>query len=175
MATLVVTLIGDDQSGLVDAVAGVVADHGGNWEKSQMSHLAGKFAGIVLITVPDQNADALVADLEPLEATGLLDLTIERTTDLAASADVPRLRLDVVGVDRPGIVREITHAIAARGISIEELETEVVSAPMAGGRLFKATALLNAPAGSFVDELRVSLDDLARELSVDIDLTHDAN
>ena len=58
MATLVLTLIGDDRAGLVNAVAEVVARHGGNWERSQMAELAGKFAGIVLVTVPDDSVDA---------------------------------------------------------------------------------------------------------------------
>ena len=78
MATLVLTVIGDDRSGLVDALSGVIADHGGNWDKSRMARLAGKFAGIVMVAVPDAAADALIADLEPLEAQGLLDITVER-------------------------------------------------------------------------------------------------
>ena len=75
MATLVLTVIGDDHAGLVRALSGVIANHGGNWETSRMSHLAGKFAGIVMVTVAEENADALVKDLEPLEAQGLLDIT----------------------------------------------------------------------------------------------------
>ncbi len=72
MATLVLTVIGDDRAGLVNAVAQVVAGHGGNWERSQMAELAGKFAGIVLVTVPDNGVDELVAALEPLP--GMLDI-----------------------------------------------------------------------------------------------------
>ena len=49
MATLVLTVIGDDRAGLVNALADVVTAHGGNWERSQLAELAGKFAGIVLV------------------------------------------------------------------------------------------------------------------------------
>ena len=66
MATLVLTVIGDDRSGLVSALSGVIADHGGSWERSQMARLAGKFAGIVLVAVPDDRAEALIAELGPL-------------------------------------------------------------------------------------------------------------
>ncbi len=52
MTPLVLTLIGDDRAGLVSAVAGAVSEHGGNWDRSQMAELAGKFAGIVLVTIP---------------------------------------------------------------------------------------------------------------------------
>ena len=45
MATLVLTVIGDDRAGLVNALAEAVTAHGGNWERSQLAELAGKFAG----------------------------------------------------------------------------------------------------------------------------------
>ena len=51
MPTLVLTLIGPDRAGLVEAVAAVVADHGGNWLESRMSRLAGQFAGILEVEV----------------------------------------------------------------------------------------------------------------------------
>ena len=66
MTTLVLTVIGDDRSGLVSMLSGVIAQHGGSWERSQMARLAGKFAGIVMVSVPDDRADALIDALEPL-------------------------------------------------------------------------------------------------------------
>ena len=64
MATLGLTAIGDDHAGLVRVLSGVIADHNGNWETSRMAHLAGKFAGIVMVTVPDDHVAALIADLQ---------------------------------------------------------------------------------------------------------------
>ncbi len=78
VATLVLTVIGDDSAGLVNAVAELIALHGGNWERSQMAELAGKFAGIVLVTVPDDRSTELIAGLEPLE--GMLDVTAQLAT-----------------------------------------------------------------------------------------------
>ena len=40
--------------------------------------LAGKFAGIVLVSVPDDRADALVAELRALDDQGL-QVVVERT------------------------------------------------------------------------------------------------
>lgn len=173
MTTLVLTVIGDDKSGLVNALAAVVTDHGGNWDRSQMARLGGKFAGIVMITVPDTAASALLADLEPLEHDGLLDITVETAHPEAGSGPSIELLLDVVGLDRPGIVNDVSHALAARQVSIEELQTETVSAPMAGGTLFRASARLRAPATTSIDELRSVLHDLANELLIEIDLTED--
>jgi len=169
MATLVLTAIGDDHAGLVSALSGVIAEHDGNWETSRMAHLAGKFAGIVLITVPDGNAEALIADLEPLEKQGLLDITAELSAPGQAATGAS-LTLELVGLDHPGIVRDVTDALAARSVNIEELVTETVEAPMDGGTLFKARASLVLPESVSSDDLTEVLEELAAQLMVDIEI-----
>ncbi len=169
MAKLVLTAIGDDHAGLVRALSGVIADHGGNWETSRMAHLAGKFAGIVLVTVPDDAVDQLIDDLEPLEEQGLLEITAE------VSAPVPppsgtSLVLELIGLDQPGIVRQVSDALASRDVNIEELETETVAAPMEGGTLFKARAALVLPEDLSADDLTDVLEELAVQLMVDIEI-----
>ena len=170
MATLVLTVIGDDHAGLVRALSGVIADHGGNWETSRMAHLAGKFAGIVMVTVADEGADDLVSDLEPLEAQGLLDITAELTSPVQPADTETRLTLELVGMDQPGIVRDISDALASRNVNIEELETETSSAPMDGSTLFRARAVLVLPSDVSADDLTDVLEELAVQLMVDIEL-----
>ncbi len=171
MATLVLTVIGDDQSGLVDALSGVITDHGGNWDTSRMARLAGKFAGIVMVTVPDAGVAGLVDDLGPLETQGLLEITVEEGTDAEAPDDARTLAMEIFGVDHPGIVHEVSHALAQRGISIDELNTETRSAPMAGGTVFEARATLRIPAQVTLGDLEADMERLAGALAVDIELT----
>ena len=167
------SVLGDDRSGLVSALSGVIAAHGGGWERSQMARLAGKFAGIVMVAVPDQGADTLVAALDPLQSQGLLEITVERAgdEDRGSEAGLTRLRLELVGADRPGIVHDISRALAARRVSIEELSTATREAPMTGGMLFEAAATLLAPAGLALEELQAVLEELANELMVDLSLS----
>jgi glycine cleavage system regulatory protein len=133
-----------------------------------MSRLAGKFAGIVEVVVPAGKADDLVADLESLADQGLA-VTIARTST-PPETPTHRLSLELVGADRPGIVAEISALLAARHISIDELATSVTHAPMAGGMLFEAHAVLAAPRSADQTELRVALEALADELMVDVAL-----
>ncbi len=174
MTTLVLTIIGDDRSGLVDALSGVVVDHGGNWHRSHLAQLAGKFAGIVLVTVPDARADELIDALNPLEADGLLDIAVEVAPDESGAGGGrtggSRYRIELVGQDRPGIVHEVSDALAGRGVNITELVTATTSAPMAGGILFTASVQLDVPAIVDIDELRAVLEALADELMVDVEL-----
>jgi glycine cleavage system regulatory protein len=166
MASLVLTAIGDDRAGLVQALADVIASHGGNWEQSQMAELAGKFAGIVLVDIPDEQVDAFTAALDPL--ADVLDVRAHLGSAVDTSAQ--RFTLRLLGNDRPGIVRELAGALSSHGVNIEQLSTTTRSAPMAGGELFEAEAVIEIP--DDVDRAQVlqALEDLAGELMVDIDV-----
>jgi glycine cleavage system regulatory protein len=169
MTALVLTVIGDDRPGLVSAVSAAVKARGGSWEQSQMARLGGKFAGILLVEVPDEQAAGLTGDLHALASEGL-QVDVEPAGE-PVEKETARLRLELLGADHPGIVAEISAALAARGVGIEELSTGVREAPMAGGMLFEASAVLAAPAEVHGDELRRALEALADELMVDLSLT----
>jgi len=171
MATLILTVVGDDRPGLVAALSAPINAHGASWERSQLSRLAGKCAGIVLVAVADELFDALAADLRALSAQGL-QVALERT-DEPVERSWLQLHLDLLGADHPGIVAEISASLAARGVSIEALTTDVREAPMAGGTLFEANAVLHAPPTTSTDELRSMLEGLADELMVEIRLSDD--
>jgi glycine cleavage system regulatory protein len=171
VATLILTVIGDDRPGLVSAVSAPINAQGASWERSQMSRLGGKFAGIVLVAVPDDRLEALLADLAALEDEGL-QVVVERT-DEPVEDEAQVLHLDLLGADHPGIVAEISASLAERGVSIDELSTDVREAPMAGGTLFEAHAVLTAPPSTHTDALRAMLEGLADELMVEIRLSED--
>jgi glycine cleavage system regulatory protein len=171
MAHFVLTVSGADRPGLVSAISAAVHAHGASWEHSQLSQLAGRFAGIVLVSVPDGEDDGLVVDLVALEAQGI-SVSVERTDEPAEEETEPvTYDLELVGADRPGIIAEISALLAAHGVSIEDLVTELVDAPMAGGLLFEARAVLVAPESASAEALREALEELADRLMVDVHLT----
>ena len=172
MTSVVITLIGDDRAGLVDAVAGVVARHGGNWNRSHLAELAGKFAGIVLVDISDAAVEALLSALDDLEADGLLAITAERAKAVDDVEGTTMVTLDLTGQDHPGIVHEISHVLAQQNVSIDELETAITPAPQ-GGQLFIAHAVLELPVGTDLHTLRDALEAVAQDLMVDIDLVSD--
>ncbi|MCB1671239.1 MAG: ACT domain-containing protein [Gammaproteobacteria bacterium] len=163
---LVLTAIGDDRPGLVEQLAGVVARNAGNWLESSMSQLAGKFAGILRVSVPDENADQLIRDLESL--SGSLKLVIERGSGELPQESSQPLKLSLIGNDRPGIIREISAALARQRVNVEELETECTIAPMSGETLFNAQVTLTVPADLDLDDLQRELEQIADDLIVDI-------
>lgn len=170
MARLVLTAIGDDRAGLVSSLATVVAEHGGNWLESRMARLGGKFAGIVLVEAPGLEVAALERAVGVLTAEGLLDVTVTRT-DEGAEEPGRHLLLHLLGHDQAGIVRDISHVLAGQGASIDELITATREAPMAGGLLFEADAIIRVPEGTDVEAIRAALEGIADALMVDLDLT----
>jgi glycine cleavage system regulatory protein len=166
--SLVLTVIGDDRPGLVETIARTVADHGGNWVESRMSRLGGKFAGILLVEIVAEKRDALIQALQSLSTHGLRVLA--EASEKHSAREFKPVRLELLGQDRPGIVRDVSRALAQRGVNVERLTTECVSAPMSGEVLFKATAELLLPAGTTLDALREGLESIANELMVDITL-----
>ena len=140
--------------------------HGGNWEDSQLAELAGTFAGIVVVSVPDDQAVAFTSALAELD--GLLKVTAYP----GAAADAPGhwqgLTLSVLGNDHPGIVRDISAALSRHQLSIESLTSQTMDAPMAGGTLFEAVVTVSVPPTGDADEITRALEALAGEIQVDL-------
>lgn len=166
--SLVITVIGPDRPGLVSRLSDVAQRFGANWEESRLASLAGQFAGMVHFDVPGEKADALATAFRELEGEGLAILVAKSDAALAGGA-IRRVRLELVGHDRPGIVRDLSASIAKLGVSIDELHTQVASAAMSGDDLFKVKALLAVPASVADAALRQSLEALANEMMVDLE------
>ncbi len=165
--SLILTLVGPDRPGLVSAVSACAGAHGANWMESRLTRLAGQFAGVVRLEVDADAADALEHGLLGLGAQGL-KLAVVRA-DEGASAQSRLARLELVGHDRPGIVRDISAVLVRHGLSIDALETACESASMSGEPLFRARAELAVPAGVELAVVRGDLEALANELMVDLD------
>lgn len=167
--SLILTAIGPDKPGLVELLATTLAEHQANWQQSSMSRLAGQFAGILIATADTDRVDSLLTALDGLAQQGL-NVSVVTEASGSSAATGTALTLELVGHDKPGIVRDISRALAARNISVEELTTEVVSGSMSAEQLFKAQASLLMPAGADIDDLQDALEAIASDLMVDISL-----
>jgi glycine cleavage system regulatory protein len=165
----ILTFIGNDRPGLVEQVASVVENNNGNWHESRLSQLGGKFAGLVLVSLPQDNAANLEAQLKSLSSAGL-SVRVTESSPPVPAFNGNNITLTVMGPDRLGIVREISHALAQRDINVVEMDTEVGSAAMSGEMLFKARIDACIPSSSNLEDLQDTLDDIAEQMTLDIDL-----
>ena len=165
--SLVATVIGRDRPGIVNQLSDVAQRHGANWAGSRMASLAGQFAGMVHFEVGAERADSMAKELRALEASGLQ--VVIAKSDAQGSAERRRVvGLELVGHDRPGIVRDLSGKLARAGVSIQELHTAVESAPMSAEQLFHMKAELAVPEQVSDDELKRTLESVANEMMVDV-------
>lgn len=170
LATLVMTVIGPDRPGLVQMVATRVADNGGNWLESRMCRLGGQFAGILRVEVAKDHRDELVNALRTLEVDGLRVIIHAEGAPVEPGTGGVLVRVEIVGHDRPGILRSVSSVFASHGLNVEELASERVSAPMGGGTLFQARATVLVPPHAKVGAVRADLEKIAADLMVDVKL-----
>lgn len=166
-ASLILTVIGPDRPGLIEALAHLVSAHGGNWMESRMAHLEGQFVGLLRVHAPQASVEALRGALLELHAEGIRVLLSESTAAPRANTD-RQVFLQLVGQDRPGIVHEISTALAAHAVNVEEFESHCTSAPMSGETLFHARAELQVPESATLEEVRATLERIGDELMVDV-------
>ncbi len=163
--SLIVSFIGDDRPGVVRVIADVVARHGGSWQESRMSGLGGYFSGTARILISSDSLEALDQSLQSLEG---LTCIIRQLRETSPDETTQKMKLDIVGPDRPGILQDVTSELVGHGINVIEMETEVRPASMSGELNFIADALVEVPNEVDIESLDKQLGTIARNLGLDI-------
>jgi glycine cleavage system regulatory protein len=166
-ASIVMTVLAADRPGLVRTLSETIAARGGSWQESRMARLAGQFAGILRVECPAAEAAALLASLKDLEREGIA--VQARLEEAAPAAARETLALDIVGNDRPGIIRALSAAIAGAGGNVEDLSTSLESAPMSGHPIFHARGRVSLATGGDAAALITAIENLGPDLSVSVE------
>ena len=172
---LICSFIGDDKHGLIELLAKAISDCHGSWTESSMVRLSGQFAGIVKVAIDEANIETLRLACERLDNQGLAVYlkNVDQEPCSASNSDDPtasQLQLNIVGNDRPGIIYEVSQALAAAKINVIKMKTHLSSAPMSGDSLFNSTMLLTNEYDHDLDVLEQQLEKISERLSVEIDL-----
>ncbi len=172
LKNIVLSVLSDDRPGIVEKLAETIQTHGGNWLESHMSQLAGKFAGVIQISIPSESLAPLQNALEKLQAQNikvLVDLIDEheKAAENSTSSTL-ELAFNIVGNDRPGIIHEFSRVIARTQVNVLELETHCSSMPWSGEPLFEANGLIAVPAHMSIADVELLLEPIATALGLDI-------
>lgn len=169
---LILSVMGSDRPGLVDLLAETISAHDGNWLDARLMRLEGTFAGLVMISIPEERRLGLEIALRKLAREGL-EVSLATPGAAVQEPAAQRWVLDVLGPDRPGIVREVAGALARSGLNVLELESAVRPAPMSSELLFEAHIVVAAPETADQLSLRATLDNIAEAMTLDIQLVED--
>ncbi len=165
---IIITLFAKDRPGIVRALSDTVLANNGNWLESSMSRLCGQFTGIIHIAVNSGDKAQLVGALSALSNDGII-VTVQNTDGLKTDdLEVNGLQILVEANDRPGIIKEITEALATENVNIDNIDTEVESASMAGYQIFRAHLFLAMPDDLTENDLEEVLEDISSDVMVSI-------
>lgn len=168
---LVVTIVGPDRRGIVEKITAVMVEYAVNIEESKMARLGGEFAVIMLLSLPGEKENELLASLDALKVHGLT--IISRPTNLSRLEQfrgyIP-YEISVLGADHEGIVHSVAQYITSERMNIEKLDTQVTKAPVSGVPLFSMHAVVQAPPELTLPKLRQKLAEVGDELCVDIEV-----
>ena len=126
MQNVIITLVGKDQPGLVETIATFVYQANGNWLASNLSKMAGQFAGIVQVQLSSEKIKEVEAKISELE---YLQCVIKVDDSVHSNEQLSQISVDVMGNDKPGIVQEISAALAQSGASVVKMQTSCEPAP----------------------------------------------
>jgi glycine cleavage system transcriptional repressor len=170
----VLTLSGTDRVGIVDEITESLLELGGNIETSRMARLGGEFAVLMLVSLPADKVDALEKTVANLIARGYkVTTTPTKENNTQSHQGWLPYKILVEGADHEGIVHNIAHALAKKGISIETMDTGNTRAPNSGALLFTMKALILVPPGLAENLWRKELENTGRDQHVDITVTAD--
>lgn len=162
---VVLSAIGSDRPGLTQALADAVLGAGGNWLESHLSRLGGKYVGAVLVEIDPARLAGLEAAIRGIDGIGL------HVSSVPAGDEPPdlgeTLLVELVGQDRPGIVREVTAVLTGLGANIEDFASSAENSSWSGERLFRAAVRVRAPAGLSADAVQDALEAISGDIMVD--------
>lgn len=168
---IVISALGSDRPGIVQALSGAVLARQGNILDSRMTVLGGEFAVLMLVSGDEANLAALESATGELEQELDLTITVRRTRERTAAAGALAYQVEVVAMDNPGIVHDIADFFSGRGINIDDLTTGTYAAPHTGTRMFSLHMALSIPSQESVASLKDAFLDFCDSRNLDASMT----
>jgi glycine cleavage system transcriptional repressor len=167
--------IGKDRPGIVADVAGLIYECGGNLEDSRMTLLGDQFALLILLSgAGEEFPIRLSAGCKRLEWEKHLAIFL---TPVEETEGRPRFKglmdiyeLSTTGLDRMGIVYNVSRLLADQGINIIDMQTKSPPSPESGTPLFAMKIVLQVPLELSPSDLSKKLNRLGEELAIEISL-----
>ncbi len=164
---LAITASGEDKVGLVDRLASRITESGCNIEESRMAVLGGQFALIMLVSGPWHALSKLEGQMAALGDQLGLAIIHKRTQKRERAQPAIPYSVEVVAMDHPGIVRNLSAFFSRNGINIEELQTDTYPAPHTGAPMFSVVMTVGIHAGVHIPTLRGDFLDYCDDLNLD--------
>jgi glycine cleavage system transcriptional repressor len=119
------TLVGEDQPGIVAQLTDALYQGGFNLGETSMIRLGGNFT-IMMMVGGAGTAETLLPLIEPVARRLNLQMHLDPIHGALHQHRMPNFQVRVNGADQAGIVARVTGALAGCGFNILDLESDVV-------------------------------------------------
>ena len=164
---IVLSAIGTDRTGVVQDITKVILSCGGNIEESRMTTLGSEFAVLMLVSGSWHTLSKLETALDKLTKDQNLTVAIRKTDARVASDNRMPYAIDVVSLDRTGIVYNLADFFANRDIEIADVATRSYAAAHTGAPMYAVQMAINIPSSVSISQLRDEFLELCDRLNLD--------
>ena len=164
---LVITALGEDKPGIVNKITEVIKENGCNLEDSRMSVLGGEFAVILMTSGNWNTLVKLESQLSALQDSLGMHIFSKRTEPRKTQKNIMPYGADVISIDHPGIVHNLSNFFSSKKINIEELTTSTYAGAHTGTPMFSVHMEVGIPSETNIAELREAFMDFCDNLNLD--------
>ena len=169
----VILAIGPDKPGIISTVSAFLTERNCNIEDSRMSIIGEEFALFLLFSGPFNSIEKVKNDIKGLEQKSGLTVLLKDTKPPKNKGKEPAIpyKIDVIGMDHPGIVNEITGIFHKNNINVVNLESDVSNAPVSGTALFHMHIKIDVPVSLSISALKEELAKAEKHSNLNIALS----
>jgi len=164
---LVISALGEDRPGIVNALSEKILENGCNVIDSRMTVLGGEFAIMMMVSGSWNTIAKLESILPALEKLLKLTIIAKQTESRDQSSKKVPYMVEVVSMDHPGIVNNVADFFSSRNINIEDLSTGSYAAAHTGTNMFTMQMVISIPADSHLGDLREHFTEFCDNLNLD--------
>ena len=164
---IIISANGPNKSGIVSELSKKINLCNGNIETSRMIQIENEFSILVMISIPKEKINKLKDEINNIK---YLRIDITELSIINKDEYNYKYHLLISGADNEGIVYQFSKLLSSLKINIEEINTNIINAPVSGTPIFMMDAIIGSI--SIIDEsdFQDKLNAIAERLGVEANL-----
>lgn len=164
---IVISAVGGDSNAIVHELARVILDCGGNVKESRMAGFGADYGIIALAAGNWHTISRLERELDKFAETHGVTMQFKRTEPKRLGKELLPYAVDVVGLDQPGVIHNLSGFFSTRKVEIGEISTRSYTAAHTGAAMFSVQMYVNIPGNVHIAGLREEFMEFCDHLNVD--------
>lgn len=154
METLIISVIGSDQALMLTQLCTFTSKYNGNIEYSNMASFGNEFVLTLLVTGQWNTIAKLEAALPGLEKNLNSPILYKRVAVEKNTETFLPYIIEVIALNHPGILQEITEFFVEQNIPIASMHTQIEPIKNSDARLFSLNMKILIPGDISISEMR---------------------